>query len=101
MMCMTKRLMILLAICSLSLASLNGCTSKESKDDSEIATDGAAASTDATASGDSLDGPVADSGAAAGADAGAAAATSPGTADALPEDSLDADLNAPSDAPKT
>ncbi len=78
---MTKRLMILLAICGLSLASLNGCTSKESKDDAEVATETPAA--DATASGDNLE---ALDGETPPLDAG-------NTADALPEDSLDSALS--------
>jgi hypothetical protein len=102
---MTKRIMILLAICSLSLASLNGCTSKESKDDADIATD--ASSADATASGDGLDGLDNAGAPAAGADASAATGAAPapapgGTAEALPEESLDAGLDAqpnPSDTP--
>lgn len=75
---MTKRLLILLAICSLSLASLNGCTSKESKDDSEVATDAPAA-----AGGDNLE----------AVDGSATPPVAGTTADALPEDSLESALS--------
>ena len=76
---MTKRLVILLAVFSLSLASLNGCTSKESKDDAEVATDAPAA----TAGGDNLD----------AVDGTSTPPAAGATADALPEDSLDSALS--------
>lgn len=75
---MTKRLVILLAICSLSLASINGCTSKESKDDAEVATDAPAA-----AGGDNLE----------AVDGSATPPVAGTTADALPEESLDSALS--------
>ncbi len=84
---MTKRLMILLAISSLSLGSLNGCTSKESKDDAEVATDAPAA--DAGPTGDGLE-----------ALDGKAGPPAAGTAEALPEDSLDGALSDTSPAPE-
>ncbi len=74
---MTKRLLILLAICSFSLASLNGCTSKESKDDAEVATDAP------EAGGDNLE----------AADGSGTPPVAGATADALPEDSLDSALS--------
>jgi hypothetical protein len=88
---MTKRLVILLAALGFSLTMLNGCTSKESKDDAEIAAETA----DATAAGDTT------------AD-GSTTTTSNGDdlmADALPEESLDsnnlADATPPAEAPPT